>query len=82
MIGTLKHFDGILNREDVHEDVIDANEAKPKNTVSHELPGCIVNEICNAPITAEEVEREINTLKSGKAAGPDKVIAEFIKVNM
>ena len=39
----------------------------------------ISQEICDAPITPEEVKVHLNKLKNNKAAGNDGLIAEFIK---
>ena len=50
------------------------------NNYSNNEVECSINhDLCNAPITTEEVELHLHKLKNNKAAGYDNLIGEFLK---
>ena len=67
-----EHFDELLNRPDPVEEDSDL-DVTCQNTC---MPDCSIN---TAPPTEDEIRRAIKNLKTGKAAGPDKVVAEALQ---
>ena len=66
------HFAGLSDAD--HE----GSAVPDENTTQTQLD----TEILNAPITAEEIQKECHKLKNNKSPGEDKIINEYIKASM
>ena len=74
MIEKLKsHFEN-LGRP--HPDTMHENLQSERDRLQNEISS---NEMLDSPITENEIKQPIESLKSNKACGPDRIINEMLK---